>query len=150
MEPPEILAYVLFELPTRKKNATQLAQALKKSGQTIIAHLNGVEGNLRQEEVLRTMIGIERWGQRRLKVAMGGQLVEDTYEAYLPSHSRAWRHLLDDFSEERQDTVELAKDIDMDGDLDTKIPHHDWGPLSPLAWIKYIEKQTGFECRKIR
>lgn len=146
----ELGTNLVLEWPVRKKSTKFLINKLSLSGKTIISILREAEGFPGEEEVLRHVIGIEKWGQRRLKVALGEKLVEDEYDLYRPPYSMPWAKLIDEFADTRARTVQLAKEIELLGQDEAVIPHNDWGDLTVRQWLRYLEIHAHFETGRIR
>jgi hypothetical protein len=146
----DFVGNLVFQRPGDKAGMGKLIYELTINGKTLVACVREAEGNLGQEEVLRHIIGIERWGQRRLKVALGEKFVEDEYNPYRPPNSHNWQHLIEDFQETRAETIRLAKEIQHKGTAETQVPHNDFGELNMKGWLKYLNRHANLELGKIR
>ena len=151
---------VLIELPAKRRKFEQMAQKLETSGQRLEARLAKAEGTPEQKRTLRHIIGIERWGQRRLWLAVryGGEsgvrsaeaAFSDAHHAYKPADSATWDELITKFGTTRQETVKLARYLaETDVDKTTRVPHNDLGPLSLRGWLRYLRTHATFEGRRI-
>ncbi|OQY47486.1 MAG: hypothetical protein B6242_05025 [Anaerolineaceae bacterium 4572_78] len=62
---------LFLEKPAQKKSLAELADKLEKSGEKLDSHLTFAEDTPSHRRKIRHIIGIERWGQRRLQVILG-------------------------------------------------------------------------------
>ena len=72
---------VMLERPAQRQGLTKLAQNLNDSGEAFYRDLERIEENERNREQLRHIIAIERWGQRRVAVALGEAFIQDDNHA---------------------------------------------------------------------
>lgn len=142
---------LLLERPARKASLPDLAQRLEESGYKISARLKTLPESDRNRIVLRHIIGIERWGQRRLRTAFGEPFLNEEYDGYKPDKSTAWERLQTEFAETRRHTVTLIHDLnEAKVNTNRKIPHNSYGDLTLRGWIRYLEVHAGFESKKIK
>lgn len=144
-------AGLFMERPAHKMTLAQHAAQLEKSGQEIAQRLRQVKGTDANAEALRHIIGIERWGQRRLQVALGDPFVQDDYDDYRPADDAGWEALRVEFDETRQTTLVLIRDLfDSGVDPSQTILHNMYGKLSLLAWLRYLDTHASLEAKRIR
>ena len=99
--------------------------------------------------MLTHLIGIERWGQQRLRVALGEPLALDEYDPYRPE-GEDWAGLQQCFQRTRQETISLSKSLRMARlDVGTRICHNQFGEISLLGWIFYLNFHAKLESLKI-
>ncbi|MCJ7624103.1 MAG: hypothetical protein MUO76_11415 [Anaerolineaceae bacterium] len=91
------------------------------------------------------IIGIERWGQRRLRVALGEPFELDEYDEYQPSEDLGWEELIDTFHNARRETAALAKAMGERGDAHIYIRHNQFGDLSVRSWFRYLDMHANIE-----
>ncbi len=143
------IVWFLFELPANFLGLDRLIRQLEKSGQGLTGRVAHVKGYPRNQEVIAHIIGIERWGQRRLSVALGEPLLAEEYEAYRPSH-KEWAQLQAALAKVRQETVSLCKSLRMAGvDPRLRVRHNQFGELSLLAWLFYLILHAQIESLRI-
>lgn len=136
-----------FERPARKQNVTHWRQTLVDSGEMLNAFLATKTDSEQNRRVLSHIIGIERWGQRRLQVALGAPLLDDEYDGYRPPKERTWSELQADFAETRRETAVIAGKITT---LDTQIHHNMYGDLSVRGWLRYLDMHANLEAKKLK
>ena len=142
-------AQVALERP--KRSLDQHALRLEQGGKEIEAALKAATGSERNCKLLSHVIGIERWGQRRLQTALGEPLVMDEYDGYRPPRDRDWTGLLADFRQTRQETLALVRKLEQAGlPADFRAPHNEFGPLSAGGWLRYLDMHARGEIRKLR
>jgi hypothetical protein len=147
----KLVAPLFIENPAQKQSFAQLTLRLEQS-QTVIANrINGVKArNLeRHRATLRHIIGIERWGTSRLKVALGEAFKPDGQKDYHPDPNTDFAALLEDFNSTRLETLRVAKLVEQQN-KDAKIEHNGFGPLSMKGWLGYLNVHAEIESRKLR
>jgi hypothetical protein len=141
---------LMVERPGRKLPLAGWAQKLAESGEAInkrVATAQTPQG----AATLRHITGIERWGQRRLQVALGEPFVLDEYDGYQPAADADLATLREAFRTTRQATVELAQKLAAAGVSDeVKIRHNQFGPVTVRGWLSYLTTHANFESKRIR
>lgn len=141
---------LLLVRPGRKRSYTEWAQKLGQDGETILQRL-APKQTPKASATVRHMIGIERWGQRRLRVALGEPVIHDEYDGYQPEAAADWATLLETFRTTRQETVRLTQQLATSpGSDQVLVPHNQFGPLPVRAWLRYLDTHANFESRRIR
>lgn len=141
---------LLLERPARKHNMVEMAIRLQHSGDRIAMHLDNVNETVRNRIVLRHIIGIERWGQRRLRVAFAEPLLMDNYDDYRPPKETAWEDMKDLFTSVRAETVALARKLQDVVMPEMTVPHNHYGNLTLGGWLQYLNLHANLESRKIK
>lgn len=104
----------MLERPVRHQGfAAQLAGLERAAGQ-LEARLQKAAGTPKDREVLRHIIGIERWGQRRNGLVVGGEAVSaeavsDAHQAYKPAAESLWDALVEAFTGARANPGACAR-----------------------------------------
>lgn len=147
----KLLRYLFFE---RAANRTPLADypaRLEATGRKIQARIDSARDSPQNRSQLAHVIGIERWGQSRLRVALGHELTLDDYDGYRPPADRSWAELQQDFAMTRQGTIAIARRlIDARIPVETAIPHNQFGPMTIRTWLQYLSGHAQFESRGIK
>lgn len=101
--------------------------------------------------VLSHIIGIERWGQRRLSVGLGEPCIEEEYNDYRPARETSWSDPKQLFVKTRANTLELRKTIE-NSRVDTAqtVRHNQQGDFTLRDWMRYLESHASIEAKKIR
>ena len=102
---------LLLEQPLKNKDMAEIAQELDLAGGRLIHTFAGAKDNPDNRRLLSHIVGMERWGQSRLRVALGEPLTMDEYDDYRPPREAPWPALQDAFSETRQQTVALVQPV---------------------------------------
>ena len=142
-------AWLLLKRPTRNRTLASLADSCERHGQQLAADLADRADNEANRTQLSHIIGIERWGQSRLAVALGEPLQRDEYDGYRPDPATPWADLVARFSEIRAETVDLARRIETAGAANTPIPHNQFGALDPRAWLYYLTYHADQEAKRL-
>jgi len=142
---------LLLERPIGDKSYADMAQQLEEAGQSIEARLSGKEYTEFNHRVLTHIIGIERWGQSRLRVFLGNPFVQDEYNGYRPARDVPWEELVGQFSVTRAVTISLARALD-DALIapEKTVLHNQLGPLSARAWLRYLQTHASREILQVR
>ena len=138
----------LAEVHARGNDIEDLADELETSGHDMMRRMEGKPDTNGNREAVAHWIGIERWGQRRLKVTLGEPLVMDEHYPYKPEGEKSFEELTKVFAETRKDTVALARTLDEAGvDPDGTVPHNDLGDLTVRGWLAYLIQHPDQEAR---
>lgn len=130
------------------KSIAQLADELEASGREMDERMEGQPDTPGNREAIAHWVGIERWGQRRLRVALGEPFVEDAYHPYRPDKENGVESLRQAFAETREETVALARELAEEGvDAGRTIRHNDLGDLSVRGWLSYLIQHPEQESR---
>ena len=141
---------LLLVRPGRKRSLAEWALKLAQDGETIVQRVRDKQ-TPQAQATLRHITGIERWGQRRLQVALGEPLIQDEYDGYQPSVDDDWSTLLDAFRTTRQTTVALTQQLAVAGITDqVRVLHNQFGPLPVRAWLTYLDLHANLESKRIR
>lgn len=138
----------MAEMHARGNDIEDLAGELEASGRQLEERMAGKPDKPTNREAVAHWVGIERWGQRRLRVALGEPFVEDEHHPYRPDVEKTFEALRKDFAETRAQTVALAKQLDeADVDPDMTVPHNDLGDMSLRGWLAYLIQHPDQESR---
>jgi hypothetical protein len=145
-----IIGQTVFERGAGKGLADFPAR-LETGGTKILARVDDVDDSDFNRRVLNHIIGIERWGQRRLKVALGEPFLQDEYNGYRPARETSWEALKTQFAQTRAETVALARTLAAQpGAISTRIRHNDYGDLSVGGWLNYLRNHAELESHKLK
>lgn len=147
---PQLLGRLLIERPAQRHSITELASQLEATGDILANRIESLRETPIARRQLRHIIGIERWGQRRLQVAQGAAATDDEYDGYQPAQSLDWNSLRDSFRTTREETVRLARDLAERTDDDVQVRHNSLGPLSIQGWLLYLKSHAAREILLVR
>ena len=147
----KLVAPLFIENPAQKQSFAQLTLRLEKSQGEIANRINAVKTqNLEKHRAtLRHIIGIERWGTSRLKVALGEAFKRDGQKDYHPDPNSDFSALFEDFNITRVETLRVAKLVEQQNP-NAKIEHNGFGPLSIKGWLAYLNILASMESQKLR
>ena len=144
-------AQVMIETPVRKLTIQELILQLEQSAVDILERLKASPDSPGNRRELCHIIGIERWGQRRLRVALGEPFLTEEYDHYRPSIECPWDDLTKDWDATRQGTLTLARDLDkVNPPTEFTINHNIYGPLSVKGWLRYLDLHASSEGKRIK
>ncbi len=127
--------------------STTLQSPLERSGEEVTRHLSGIPYTPRNREVVNHIVGIERWGQRRLRVALGEPPLLDTYRGYRLPEGADLGALRSAFTDTRRGTVDLARELSFAAPNQTKVRHNDLGALSIGVWLTSSATTADERCK---
>jgi hypothetical protein len=147
----KIIVPLFVENPAQKKSFVQLQANLEQSKTIIEARVSkAASQNLETHRTtLRHIIGIERWGTNRLKVALGQAFKSDGQKEYHPDQSLDLTQLLEHFRNSRLELLGVAKLLEA-ANSSIKIEHNNFGPISVKGWLGYLNVHSEIESRKLR
>lgn len=145
------IAWLIIERPASWRTFDELAFLLERSQKKLATRFANAKDSPEARDKLRHIIGIERWGQRRVRVALGEELVRDEYHAYKPSEDADWQALQQAFQETREESIALTRELENEHvQPDQRIPHNYFGPLTLRGWLRYLRTHADVEARSIR
>ncbi|MCO6450695.1 MAG: hypothetical protein J5I90_07875 [Caldilineales bacterium] len=142
--------WIALEFPVRRKSLDDLREQLRRNGVAVQNKLAAFPDSDQNRRVLSHMIGIERWGQSRLRVALGEPFVEEEYNGYRPAREVGYSDLCDQYQETRVQTLEIAQALSMADAGDVKVLHNQWGNLSTKAWLGYLDRHANMESDRMQ
>jgi hypothetical protein len=142
---------LMVRRPARRLTLAELTVRLEESGVKLAARCARASGTDAHRARLRHIIGIERWGQRRLGMILGQEPIADEYDGYRPDATLDWSALRDALAATRQETVALARWVAAAsiGD-DVRARHNDLGDLNAREWLYYLNNHANREGLTIR
>lgn len=142
----------VLERPARHQGLAQQTLKLEAAGRKLERRLQGAKGTEKDKAALRHIIGIERWGSRRVALvtqnAASEAVLTDGHTPHKPV-SDDWQTLIAEFSETRKETLALAQSLN-EAQATAEVPHNDLGPLSVGAWLHYLRLHASLEGRRVR
>jgi hypothetical protein len=144
----QLIAGLFLEQPAKRKSFAQLRSALELSGVQMQARLESGKAN---PELLRHIIQIESWGQHRLRSSLSEVRLEmDRSGAYAPDAALGWDELKSEFAKVRQETLEIARRLELASPPPSPVVHNQFGPVSVKGWLWYLNIHASMELRKLR
>ncbi len=137
----------VVERPVKKLTLAELATRLETSGQQTEQRIVVARDTPANRERVRHIVGIERWDQRRLRVALGEPPLTDEYDDYRPAPDFD-RQV--EFRAARRETVALVHQIEEAGADVIQIRHNQIGDLSVRGWLRYLTLHADLESKRLR
>lgn len=145
-----LLFRTVLQLQIANRSLADLVDAAKRSKETLLTQWADKADNDKNRQQLRHIIGIERWGQRRLKTLLGEIPLQDEYDHYQPPPSDNFARLRTLFADTRQETLALVDTIRQRGTLSQATAYHNMmGNISLKVWLRYLTLHANFEGRSI-
>lgn len=145
-----VFAGMMFERPARKHDYADFARVLQEKGEAVESRIVDGDGGEKHHRVVTHIIGIEKWAQSRLRVALGEPYKQEEYDVYRPAKDKAWDELLPLFRSTRADSVALAERLAAKNvSKKVKVQHNQFGDFSVGAWLQYIAGHADFESKRI-
>lgn len=135
----------------RGRGFLDLARQLRESGELVGKRFLLARDTAGNREAINHIVGIERWGQRRLRVALGEPFESDRYYGYRLPEDAELRALQEAFIRTREGTVKLAEALDK-ADLGPSVTvrHNHLGELTPIEWLAYLDDHAWRERIRVR
>lgn len=138
----------MAERHARGKDIAQLAAELEASGEVMDARLAEARDTPANRDAIAHWVGIERWGQRRVRAVLGEPLLDDGHHPYRPNEADGIEALRRAFTETRAQTIALAHEVLAAGiDPSTTVRHNDLGALTVTGWLAYLLQHPEQESR---
>lgn len=151
MHPVGYIMRTVFQLQNINKSLAATLRDAEQGGQTIVATLANKADTPQNRQQLRHIIGIERWGQRRLQTMLAAPPIQDEYDSYQPADSLDLAALRDAFNSTRAETLALARAIEQKGVAQSaKANHNMMGDISLNTWLRYLVSHANIELRSIK
>jgi hypothetical protein len=143
MDPIGKLLGFFAERGAKGKDYDALATRLEDEGKIVAAKMAEVADTPHNRHQAGHMIGIERWGQSRLRTLLGEPLVMDEYDGYRPNQEESMAALTQLFITTRAGTIALLRSLQQAGiPLTKQAPHNQLGPLSVGGWVVYLTQHA--------
>ncbi len=145
------LANFILRNPAKRRTLSQQLAALTTADKQMQHRLAKAAANEGNKEVVRHIIGIERWGQRRLRTFLGDPPGNDEYDPYRPHTDLDWLALCAELHQTRQQTIALGQQIRERhiGD-EVVVNHNNSGPMTAREWLYYLGYHGRLEMLRIR
>lgn len=128
----------------------ELRHRLEESGRVVAERIAAGDDTARNLAQARHIIGIERWGQQRLRVVLGEPFIEEEYDAHRPETVDAMGALQHCFEEARVETVSLTRELEEHRiDPQMTVPHNALGSLTIRGWLFYLHMHANRESHRI-
>lgn len=145
-----VVTALVFERPVRGLDADSMRNRLIQSGDAMVSAIRTAGDITANQDTATHIIGIERWGQARLRDALNGSYTSEEYDGYRPA-SAPITQLADLMQTTRAETVAvLAQLVSAGIPLTTTIPHNTFGDMTVAGWLQYIQGHGAIESRKLR
>ena len=142
---------LMVDRPAKNQSLESLTDQLSGSQQIILDKVTGAMDNEDNRKQLTHVIGIERWGQNRLKVALGEPLTMEEYDGYRPQTGTSLPALAETFTQTRQNTLAVAEKLTAVPDVAGKIvEHNDMGQMTVRSWLYYLDLHSNYELRNVK
>lgn len=140
---------VMIERQARKASFEDFVRGFTGQKKLIEGRIKEAEDTKANRKKLTHVIGIERWGQRRLKVVLGEPFVSDEHEAYCPDVNLSWKRMRAEFSRMRQETIGLIRSLAKASPTVETVEHNDLGELTAKEWLRYLTVHADFESKRL-
>jgi hypothetical protein len=151
MNPIGLLFKTVIQLQIRNKSFADLISAAQADGEKLAAQTANKPDTPQNRQQLRHIIGIERWGQSRLRTLLGGPVLRDEYDGYQPAVTLDFAALRTEFAATRAITVALAQELQQRGLAEKGRAHHNsMGDVSVAIWLRYLTLHANFEATRMK
>ena len=142
---------LLLERPFKNKDMAEIAQVLDLAGGRLKHTFAAAKDNPDNRRLLSHIVGIECWGQSRLRVFLGAPFARDEYDGYQPGTDLTLDEQRALWCTTRAETITLVHDLARRNvPADATVVHNDFGPLTARGWLRYMDIHATLESKKIR
>ena len=142
--------WMIIERPANKNTRAELLEMLIQSGEKLADRISMSRNTLINRIQLAHIIGIERWGQRRLRVFLGESFVAEDHDRHVPDRDRPMAELRAMFRNTRRETISLARKLlEADPSPEASVLHNQYGELSLKEWLYYLHMHADMEGKRI-
>lgn len=139
------------KLRARGRSPVELLERLEASRQLLESRVIRAHDTPGNREAINHIVGIERWGQSRLKLVPGGETDLDSYRGYRLPDDSDLASLQSAFVDTRAETIRLVRELSEAGvDPQCKVRHNDLGDLTLVEWLIYLDDHAKRESIRIR
>ena len=131
------------------RSLEDVSAELEASGKRATQQLIDSMPSKKNYQLLRHVVGIERWGQSRLKVMLGEPLTLDDYDGYRPTQGMSWNELQDAFEATREETLQIIEELSAKEVEGVLVPHNEYGELTAVQWLVYLRNHANIELWKL-
>ena len=137
---------LFYEWAAKGRSYEDFLRKLQKNETTVHGRLVNARDSAWNRTRAVHVIGIERWGTRRLRVLLGEPLIMDEYDGYAPSAQLSMVELAQEFKQTRAATLAVVHELQNKGiAISQTVKHNEVGDLSAGGWIFYLENHIGRE-----
>jgi hypothetical protein len=144
-----ILRFIV-ERRAARKSLDKIKSDLKNSASQVGGRFERAADTPANQHEANHIIGIEVWGQHRLRSLFSEPLVMDEYDIYCPGDHLPMSSLGRCFQETRNVTLDLVEELKQVNIEGIKIPHNEIGELSVSGWLVYLNSHAQLESRKLK
>lgn len=145
-----VAAYFFFEKPGRALDYNSHLTGLRSSSETLVATCRNARDDQHNRALLRHIIGIEHWAQARLRELLGAPPFREEYDKYQPPAQHTVSELAEIFHQTRARSCAIVQQLaDERVDLQQRVAHNQFGPLSASGWLVYIRSHATIESKKL-
>lgn len=135
----------------RGRSLEEIVSSLEEFGADLDERIAASPDTPGNREAVNHWVGIERWSQRRLRVAQGDPPLQDRYHGYREPEGASLEELRRAMQTTRAGTLELARELRRAGfDPQLTVRHNDLGELTVPEWFAYIDDHTRREVIRLR
>jgi hypothetical protein len=143
-------AQLFFEKPGRTLDYTAHITGLRTSGDALVTQFRHARDDQHNRALIRHIVGIEHWSQARLRELLGAAPFREEYDKYQPSAQHTVSELADIMQQTRAQSCAIVQQLaDANIDLQQRITHNQFGPLTASGWLVYIRSHATIESKKL-
>lgn len=144
-------AQFVLERPARVRGFKEFEDMFVHTGRELADQYATAQDTDDTRRIISHVIGIERWGQQRLKVAFGETFNAEEYTNYRPPREATLESLQFDFNDTRAATIDLIRRMQEQAvDPDVSIEHNQYGPLTVRGWLQYLYTHSKSESERLK
>lgn len=144
------LLHFITERGAKNLTLDDLIGRLEKNTPTIQRWFETVPDIPKNHDLAKHVIGIERWGQRRLRVALGEPFMQEEYDRYRPA-AHDMPTLSQEFADTRAETLRIARQLcEQHISPVQQVAHNDMGGVTVRGWLHYLDGHAYRESSRFK
>lgn len=141
---------VMTNWNARGKTLGSMRRRLEQAGTQLAQQYRAAPTSAANLERARHIIGIERWGQARLRTLLGVPAQHVEYDNYRPDEVDTMAALGDALAATRAETLALVDSLQAANKANATVRHNDLGELDVIHWLVYLNDHANRESMLIR
>ena len=142
--------HFVIERSARSTTFDSAIQRLADTGERVEQRMAQAAESERNRDTAAHITGIERWGQRRLRTALGASFIRDEHDEYKPD-APSMQGQRDAFRDARRETIALVQQMAVANvPLTQTVLHNDAGNLTVRGWLRYLEQHGAREASRLK
>ncbi|MEM9950432.1 MAG: hypothetical protein AAF846_02435 [Chloroflexota bacterium] len=143
--------WLTFERWAKRNSYQHIKTQIETEAKIIHTSIQSATQNKVNHQTTTHIIGMERWIQSRIKVALGSPYIQEEYDNYRPPQNASWEQLEQEFIATRELSCELCDQLIAENiDKSLKVNHNQFGNITIGAWLEYLNFHSKTHAKSIK